>query len=209
MIYKRGYDDNGNINYRIGQCFLNIPGEKSKAIPYLEQAVQLANAKYQEGVFKEKNAPFDAYYYLGNAYRINNQFEKAKASYEQFKTFFKTTDKERLSLADKEIEACNFALIEMSNPIDVKINQIGRPLSTNSSDINPVVSGDLKSMVFISRQKFYDALFYSRKVNGNWSTPINITPEVQSDGDQYPTFMSYDGKELYLRKEDNLKQISL
>ncbi|NJO69710.1 MAG: tetratricopeptide repeat protein [Bacteroidetes bacterium] len=97
MIYKRGYDDNGNINYRIGQCFLNIPGEKSKAIPYLEQAVQLANAKYQEGVFKEKNAPFDAYYYLGNAYRINNQFEKAKASYEQFKTFFKTTDKERLS----------------------------------------------------------------------------------------------------------------
>ncbi len=32
--------DNYNIQYKIGTCYLNIPGEKAKAIPYLESAVR-------------------------------------------------------------------------------------------------------------------------------------------------------------------------
>ena len=28
-LYKRGYADNANINYRIGLCYINIPGEKA------------------------------------------------------------------------------------------------------------------------------------------------------------------------------------
>jgi hypothetical protein len=31
--------DNMNIKYKIGTCYLNIPGEKEKSIPYLEAAV--------------------------------------------------------------------------------------------------------------------------------------------------------------------------
>lgn len=204
-MYIRGYEDNGNINYRIGQCYLNIPGEKLKATSYLEKAVQFANSKYQEGLYKEKFAPFDAYYYLGNAYRIGNELEKAKAAYEQFKTFYKTRDKERLAVANNEIEACDFAVVQLNKPVNVKYVRMARPVSTNNGDIFPVVSGDLNSLVYISKQKLYDALYYSRKINGKWTAPINITSEVQSDGDQYPTFLSFDGKELYLRKEDNFE----
>jgi len=32
--------DNHNINYKIGTCYVNIPDEKLKAIPYLENAVR-------------------------------------------------------------------------------------------------------------------------------------------------------------------------
>jgi len=32
--------DNYNIQYKIGTCYLNIPGEKAKAIPYLESMMQ-------------------------------------------------------------------------------------------------------------------------------------------------------------------------
>ena len=32
---------NANINYRIGQCYINIRGEKLKSIPYLEKACKL------------------------------------------------------------------------------------------------------------------------------------------------------------------------
>lgn len=204
-MYIRGYEDNGNINYRIGQCYLNIPGEKLKAISYLEKAVQFANARYQEGLYKEKFAPFDAYYFLGNAYRISNEYDKAKTAYEQFKTFYQTRDKERLAIANNEIEACNFAAAQIKNPSNVKFIRLARPVSTNNGDIFPVVSGDMNTMVYISKQKLYDALYYSRKVKGKWTAPINITSEVQSDGDQYPTFLSYDGNELYLRKEDNFE----
>ncbi len=47
-LYKRGYADNGNINYRIGQCYINIPGEKGKSISYLEKAVKTMTNRYTE-----------------------------------------------------------------------------------------------------------------------------------------------------------------
>jgi tetratricopeptide (TPR) repeat protein len=54
------YPDNANFKYRIGQCYINIPGEKAKAISYLEEAVSNIDPKYQEGKFKEAGAPYDA-----------------------------------------------------------------------------------------------------------------------------------------------------
>jgi Tol biopolymer transport system component len=51
--------------------------------------------------------------------------------------------------------------------------------------------------------KFYDAVMFSRLVNGKWTTPINITPELQSDGDLYISCLSADGRLLFLSKDDN------
>ncbi len=205
QIYRRGYQENANINYRIGQCYLKIPGEKEKAIVHLEKAIKGVDEKYVEGLFKETHAPYDAYYYLGNAYRINNQFEKALANYDIYKKFYEGKDPERVKVANQEIDACKFAITQILKPENVFTMELGRPVSTNSRNVFPIVSGDNNSIVFITKLKFYDALYYSRKVNGKWSTPVNITPQVQSDGDMYPTFLSYDGKELYLRKEDNFE----
>ena len=39
----RLFPDNSNLKYRIGQCYLNMPGEKDKAITYLEEAVKNIN----------------------------------------------------------------------------------------------------------------------------------------------------------------------
>ena len=49
---------------------------------------------------------------------------------------------------------------------------------------------------------FYDAVYVSRKDNGTWGKPENITPQIMSDGDQYVCSLSYDGNVLYLSKED-------
>ena len=35
-LYKRGFDKSAMLNYRIGICYLNIPGKKQEAIPYFE-----------------------------------------------------------------------------------------------------------------------------------------------------------------------------
>jgi Tol biopolymer transport system component len=43
----------------------------------------------------------------------------------------------------------------------------------------------------------------SKKVNDSWGAPVNITPELQSDGDMYISCLSSDGKVLYLSKDDN------
>ena len=204
-LYKRGYTDNGNINYRIGQCYLNISGEKQRAIPYLEKAVTKLTPKYSEGSFRESNAPYDAYYFLGNAYRINNQFDKAIAAYTQYKTLIGPKNAVGYNLADKEIAACNYAKQEMASPRYEMIENVGRPVSTGSKDFFPVVSGDQSVIIYNSAQKFYDAIFFSRKINNKWTPVVNITPEVQSDGNQYVSSLSYDGTQLYLRIEDNFE----
>ena len=51
--------------------------------------------------------------------------------------------------------------------------------------------------------KFYDAVMFSKLDNGKWSAPVNITPDLQSDGDFYISCLSADGKQLFLSKDDN------
>ena len=62
------YPDNANLNYRLGLCYLNIQGEKVKAIPYLEKAINNLTNRYKEGDFREEEAPYDTYFYLASAF---------------------------------------------------------------------------------------------------------------------------------------------
>ena len=44
---------------------------------------------------------------------------------------------------------------------------------------------------------------YSVKKDDGWGYPMNITPQIGSDGDMVPTFLSADGKELLLIRRTN------
>src|SRR5665647_1332580 len=82
---------NGNIQYKIGTCYLNIPGEKEKSIPYLERAVKSASYESRTESFKEKRAPLDSYFSLSKAYLINNQLDKALSTLQTFNKLAKET----------------------------------------------------------------------------------------------------------------------
>ncbi len=202
-IFSKGYNENANINYRIGQCYLNISGSKQQAIPYLEKATKRVSSAYIEGSFHETHAPLDAWYFLGNAYRINYQFDKATIAYEKFKSLIGPKETKANLVADKEIQACKNAVEMMKSPLNVGFINLGRPINTPAKDFFPVVSADESVIVYNSSQKFYDAVFFSKKINNTWTDPVNITPELQSDGNQYVSSLSFDGTELYLRLEDN------
>jgi outer membrane protein OmpA-like peptidoglycan-associated protein/tetratricopeptide (TPR) repeat protein len=204
-ISKRGNANNANINYRIGQCYLNIPGEKDKAIDYLLKATSNVSSRYVEGAFKETKAPFDAWFFLGNAYRIDNQLDKAIDCYAQFKQLIGPKNVVGNKIAENAINACDVARSMMKSPVFIKTKNLGRPVNTTNRDYFPVVSGDESVLVYNSALKFYQAVFFSKKVNGKWSSPANITAALQSDGDQYVSSLSFDGTELYLRKEDNFE----
>jgi outer membrane protein OmpA-like peptidoglycan-associated protein len=199
-LYNNGYKDNSNINYKIGICYLNLPGQKDKAIDFLLKAVRNASAKYKEGNLKQVLAPLDAYLYLGNAYRVNNMLDSAIATYNKYKEVANST--KEINYADQQIAACNVAIIYMDNPLQVRITNLGDSINGTSSNFKGVISGDGKTLVYMNELPFYDAVYYSKYINGRWTSPINITPQIQSDGDQYVTCVSYDGAKLYLTKED-------
>ena len=196
------FPDNANVNYRIGVCYLNIPGEKHQAITYLEKAIQNINPKYKEGNYKETGAPIDAYYYLGNAYRINNMLEKAITTYEYFKANMdeKVYD---VSIVDHQIEVCRNALKLQETPVYIDFVNLGGTINTRLKDYNPVISGDASTIVYTQTSQFgQDLVFYSVKENDQWSAPYNMTFDLGAE-DLMTSSLSYDGKTLYLYKLDD------
>lgn len=195
---------NAYINHRIGECYLNIPGQKYKSIPYLEEASKNLSNKTKEGSFKETKAPYRTLFYLASAYQIDNQLDKAIGIYQEFKDSLEVQDIYNIDYVDQQIKSCVNAKELMKNPVNIKKTNIGKEINDGSSNINPVVSSDEKSMVFVSKLKFYDAILFSEKIGKNWTTPINITPDIKSDGDYYPCYLSADGKTLLLFRYENL-----
>lgn len=193
----RSYPENANFKYRIGQCYINIPGEKEKAISYLEDAVKNINPRYRDGKFREEGAPYDALYYLANAYRINNQLDKALETYDLFK---QNLDPEIYdsTVVNLQIQSCHNAKELMSMPLFIKEKNLGDMINDGNSESYPVISFNEDLLVYSKSLAFYDALLYSTKTNGVWSGPINMNEILKFDRDIYPTSISKDGQTLYL-----------
>jgi hypothetical protein len=191
------YPDNANFKYRIGQCYLNTPGEKDRAVKYLVDAVKNINPNYREGKFKESGAPSDALYYLANAYRIDNQLDSALKTYDLFK---KNMDTEvyDTTVVNLQIQNCINAKELIANPEFIRKSNLGNTINESTSEFNPVMAENEKMLVFSKSEAFYDAILYSVKDNGKWSPPQNLNEILKVDEDLFPTSLSADGKTLYL-----------
>ncbi len=193
----KSYPSNANFKYRIGQCYINTPGEKNKAIGYLEDAVKNINPKYKEGNFKEKGAPYDALYYLANAYRINNQLDQALNTYQEFRKNLDINIYDT-AVVNMQIQSCLNAKELMSKPLFIKLKNLGDLINESNSEFNPVISEKEDLIIYAKSEAFYDAILYSTKVNGQWSGPLNMNEILRVDRDLFPTSLSSDGKTLYL-----------
>lgn len=199
-VYNAGNQENANINYRIGICYLNIPGEKEKSIPYLEKAVLNVSASYREGVYKDPRASKDAWLFLGNAYRINHELDKAINAYEKFLDLNVKGKLFDNLYAQQQILACERAKKVIHSPSNIEKENIGQKFNTLENNFNAVFSGNGNAMAYMTSQRFYDAVYYVRKLNNIWTNPVNVTSQIESDGDQYICSLSWDGTKMYLAR---------
>lgn len=195
--------DNGNINYRIGLCLLNINGRKTEAIEYLENAVNNISEKYTESHFNETDAPPQTLFLLGTAYQINNQLDEAESSFIYYKEYLNIKDVYEIDFVDKQIQSCETARKYMSEPAKLESRILDDIIPQRAGNFNPVLSADGDMFIFAYSLKFYAAIYMVRKENNNWTNRVNITPQLMSDGDCYPTSITGDGKTLYLVKKTN------
>ncbi len=201
-VYNKGYQDNAYINYRMGFCLINIPGRKTESIPYFEKAEQSISTSVKEGKFDEKDAPPDALLYLGNAYRINMEIDKAIEKYNAFAKYIDPKDVTLLAYVDQQILACGNALVGTANPVEITTGNLGQLQETHASRYNMQVSGDLQTMAFMGKNPFYNGIYLAVKKGEVWGKPMNITPSVASDGNMDAVGLSYDGKKMLLAVTD-------
>jgi tetratricopeptide (TPR) repeat protein len=202
QLYEK-LPDNSNLAYCIGLCYLNIPGKKNLSVDYLEIASKNMSAKHREGTITQVTAPYDALYDLAKSYRINYKFDKAKEAYTKYLGTLLPDDNENIDFINHEIKVCDMAKDLYSKPVAFTEENLGELFNDEKANFNPLISADGKSFTNMVSLKFYDAVMLSRLVNGKWTAPVNITPELQTDGDFYISCLSADGKLLFLSKDDD------
>lgn len=195
------YTDNFNLDYRIGFCYLNIPGRKHLAVPYLERASKNIAKRYSDQSIKEMRAPVEALFYLGNAYFINNQLNKAQQAYDQFLESIRREKLYDMDYMTHQVNSIKRSRTIRSYPVNFLRSNLGAPINDQLPNYNPVVSGDGKTLAFTTKQKFYQAIYVTRKEGDKWGTPRNITLDLVVDGNCTTLSLSYSGDELYLFKD--------
>jgi tetratricopeptide (TPR) repeat protein len=199
--------ENLNIKYKIGTCYLNIPDEKEKAIPYLEAAVKNATYNAKSGSVKEMRAPLDAYFSLARAYMINNEFEKSLSTFQKFNSLAKETGgkggMENLEFVDQQIQACKNAIKYKDNPRAISKKILGKDFTMGSVNENPAVSFDGNTIVYTERRGLVNIILFSKRIRGKWQTPIEITTDLNAGDDCSSCSLNKDGTELFLYKTDN------
>lgn len=187
---------NANMDYKIGECYLHLPNQKHKSIPYLEKAVQHVRSSYDPADPSEEHAPLKALLYLGRAYRITTQLDKAIQVLSALSDSVAGGNKEVIDAVAWEIQVCENARLFLESPVSYDSVHLGTSINDHFSNYNAVITNDEQKLYFMNALKFYDAVMESFKEYGQWSNADNITMKLKSDGDFYITDVSADGKKL-------------
>ncbi|MBN1788936.1 MAG: OmpA family protein [Bacteroidales bacterium] len=196
-LEDKGYHT-ANVSYKIGECYLNIPGQKTYAIPYLKDATQKISANYAGNTLEEEFAPVKSLLFLGIAYRLDNDINNALACFNSYLSKIDDVETNNRALAEYHIERCNNALELIASPAIFAADTLSDIINSVVSNSNPLLTPDEKVMYYMNQLKFYDAVMRATQSDTSWQIPENLTPEIKSDGDHYITGISASGNRLFL-----------
>lgn len=193
--------NNAYLNYKIGRCYL-FSSTKKKAITYLEKAIQL-NSEIE----------FQSAYYLGWAYQLDSQFDKAITQFTKFTQAsgsgadFKSLQEE----AQQQIKECKTGIALVKNPIRVFIDNAGPEVNSKYSDYGPVISADESVMLFTSRREgttggamdpgineYMEDIYISTKQNKTWTKAVNLGPPINTNDHDANSGLSADGQKFLI-----------
>ncbi|WP_018344726.1 OmpA family protein [Cytophaga aurantiaca] len=192
---------NASLNNKIGIQYIKSD-YPHKCLSFFESAYKL-----------DPKVDPDILFNLGVANQENLRFAEAIDFYTQFRATLPSSSP-LLKKVDRRLYECANGIEFMAKPVDVKIESVGKVLNSTSPDFAPVISADEKVMIFTSRRpgstgglldetgQYYEDIYISKKVNGQWGTPQNIGANINTDGHDASIALSADGSELFIYKDD-------
>ena len=203
---------NSNINYTIGVCYLKMPGKYDDAITYLERAATNVTPSYKEGSYKEKHAPEEAIFYLGKAYRLNGNLEKAIETLKKYRALLDVSEVYFIEYVDLQIQSCNNAFELMEHPVKVIKEKINGEINTKYEEFNPAINKYENMMIFSRMSKITDRevnedimvnyIFQTFKTESGWSKPKNISKKIYADEYGTSSYISDDGNHILINFDD-------
>ena len=195
--------ENPKLNFKVGYCYLNQPLKKNRSIAFLEKA----NDIFKKSDIQTSDA-IEAEFYQGMAYHKNYQFDTAIAIFSQMKQ--KLKNNEILLAIDDEIKQCNTGKLLVQNPVKMQITNLGAAFNSEYADHSPVISADESVLIFTSRRKRFDDekievdgqynedIYISNFNGNNWSKPVGISSNINTEGHEASIGLSADGQQLLI-----------
>ena len=206
---------NANIRYKLGMAYLYSPNQKTKAVKYLERASKNTTDHYREYEAQEDKAPLLVHYYLGLAYQLDYQFEKAAMKFQYCADIF--SDKKKLPTDIKlHLDQCNAGIKTMKNKSDAKVENLGSNFNTVYPEYCPIINADESMMIFTSRRpggitddktpdgRYFEDIYVSYKTaDNNWSKPKLISRYINTEESDAAIGLSADGQQLFIFSPEN------
>lgn len=211
---------NHNINHQMGECYIQLGNDKLNALKYLVKAERKISKNYKDGEPEETEAPIETKFYLGIAFHLNSEFDKAIERMESFRR--------KAGKYHKLYNAAVLALAQSQNAKDLirkkknyLITNIGEPINSRFSDYNPAVTADENMIFFTSKRdnfepaalsnkgitnpedgKHYENIFFSYKdrQSGMWGNP-ELMRFCRPNSNQAAISASPDGQFLFIKIE--------
>ncbi|MFA5574408.1 MAG: OmpA family protein [Brumimicrobium sp.] len=202
-LYEKAHNFNPNnaeINYKIGVCLLNTT-RKFDALPYFEKAKKL----------KRDVAP-DIDYNIGRGYHLSQEWDKAIAQYQDYrKTLNPKSDIKVIKDVDKKIQECISGKKLVQNPKKVWIDNMGAEVNSKHPDYGMILTADASEIFFTSRrpnttgmrisefdQYYFEDVYTSTKLNGKWTTAMNVGNPINTNGHDATVALSPDGSKMII-----------
>ncbi len=214
-VFEQALEHNENnvkAYFYLGKCYLQTTDRKGLAIESLKKAYDL-DPEISNKIF----------FLIGEAYRYQYQFDEAINFYILFKDELETNRRlflgenvaGLLKKTDRKIEECENAKKFVNNPKPINLTQLGSSINTEYEEYAPTLSVDGNTLIFTSRRsgstgslkdvdnKYYEDIWMSKKVNGEWTTAINMGEAINTDFHESNTVISPDNTQLFIYRSDN------
>ncbi|MBN2681598.1 MAG: PD40 domain-containing protein [Bacteroidales bacterium] len=205
---------NANLNFKVGYCYLQSVLQKDQAIGYLEVAINSTSDEYNPDDFNEKNAPTEAYLFLGKAYHVNYRFDEAIGIYNELKAKLANDGSEFHSEINRAIEICEHGKELVKYPVNMIVTNLGNGINSELDEHSPVFSADESVLIYTSKRgmnpedpktddgQYFEDIYISYKDGDIWKSPSPIGKNINTSGHEASIGLSVDGQQLFIYKDD-------
>ena len=209
--------NNANFLFKIAFSYFGIREKRDSSIIYFEKIGNKVSEQYNNS-FTDTVAPIEALVYLGDIYHADYKFEKAEKLYKRVKQ--KTENSSLISILDVKIRRCETAVKMINASTDITRIKIGGRINTKYNEHSPVLTADLKTIIFTSNRKgtgglkdekgdYYEDIYISKFLKGKWTKPKSISDNINTKGHEASVGLSPDGRTLLIYKSINNGDIFL
>lgn len=206
-IYESLYDqkpDNHNLAYKLGVCYLNIQGSEIRSLDLLRYASENYVSDYEYSTVGEA-APFDVLYYLAFACQVNMELEESIENYKKYMNLLKVKEASEIDYINLQIEACYNIIEATKEGIILKKMLLAPWFAEYRNAVNPVISQNDSVLAFTVISDNGNRIFWSKRVDGKWEEPEDITSKLGKYKDMFTNSMTGNGDKMIICRNNGFK----